>query len=128
VSQIYAKSTSDLRPSERRFLSAMQQLGYGRFESLQIYLGELVLDPWPTTIRSVKFGNPTRNRPLCGSAEFTLKSELAEFFGQVRATVCGEIRVLEVHGGLPFRMEIADQTHAQPADAQDSSALPERSV
>jgi len=39
-------STHDLRPSERRFVAAMQELGYGRFESLRIQGGEFVLDPW----------------------------------------------------------------------------------
>jgi hypothetical protein len=128
VSHKCPKSTNDLRPSERRFVSAMQQLGHGRFESLQLHLGELVLEPWPTSIRSVKFGNPAANRPLGGSSDFTLKSEVAEFFGHVRSTVSGEILILEVHGGLPFRMEIAEQTHVQPAHAQDSSVLPEPSA
>jgi len=43
-------STRDLRPSERCFLSAMQQLRHGWFESVRIQRGELVLDPWPTTV------------------------------------------------------------------------------
>ena len=59
-------STRDLLPKERRFLRAMQELGHGRFECLRIFQGELVLDPWPATIRSVKFGNATPNRPLLG--------------------------------------------------------------
>jgi hypothetical protein len=40
-----------------------QELGYGRFESLRIERGEFVLDPWPTSVRSVKFGATTPNRP-----------------------------------------------------------------
>jgi hypothetical protein len=66
-------STLDLRPSERRFVVAMQQLGYGRFESLQIRCGEFILDPWPTTIRSIKFGNTTPHRSGDKSVEFALK-------------------------------------------------------
>jgi hypothetical protein len=67
--QLAPRSTRDLRPSERRFLAAMQQLVHGRFESLPIRQGELVLAPWPTTIRSVKFGNATpklTGRPKTG--------------------------------------------------------------
>ena len=37
-------STRQLRPSERAFVTALRKLGYGRFESLQIRRGELVLD------------------------------------------------------------------------------------
>jgi hypothetical protein len=106
VNNQWPKSTRDLRPSERRFLHAMQNLGHGRFESLRIIQGELVLEPWPTTVRSVKFGNATLNRPDSGPADFELKGQVAEFFSQVRTTDSELIRVLEVRGGLPFCMEI----------------------
>ena len=109
------KSTCELRPNERRFLRAMQELGHGRFESLQIRQGELVLDPWPRTIRSVKFGNATPNRPLSGSADFELKDQATEFFAHVRTIAVGVIRVLEVRGGLPFAMEVADHSTVQAA-------------
>ena len=48
-------STGDLLASERTFVAAMTGLGYGRFEFLRIERGELVLDPWPTVVRDVKF-------------------------------------------------------------------------
>ena len=99
-------SRHDLRPSEKRFLDAMQVLGYGRFEWLHIHRGELVLDPWPTSIRTVKFGTATSNQPAIGSEGFELKKEIVDFFAHVRSTDRGEIRVLEVRGGLPFSMEI----------------------
>jgi len=102
-------STHDLRPSERRFVTAMQELGYGRFESLRIQRGEFALDPWPTTVRSVKFGHPTPSQMGGGSDEFELKKQIAELFAHVRSMHAGMIRVLEVRGGLPFCMEIADE-------------------
>lgn len=101
-------STRDLLPSERRFLMAMRQLGYGRFESLRIQRGELVLDPWPTFVRSLKFGNATSNCPFVRCSEFDLKRQAAEFFTYVRKTDVGLIRVLELRGGMPFSMEIED--------------------
>jgi hypothetical protein len=101
-------STRDLRPSERLFVTAMQELGYGRFEFLRVQRGEFVLDPWPTTVRSVKFGHPTSSQ--CGGAdEFELKKQICELLAQVRRIDAGVIRVLEVRGGLPFCMEIADE-------------------
>jgi hypothetical protein len=101
-------STQDLRPSEGRFITAMQQLGYGRFEFLQIRHGELVLDPWPTAVRSVKFGDATPNRPDSRCGEFELKQQTAQLFEFIRSIDAGEIRVLEVRGGLPFAMEVAN--------------------
>jgi len=107
------KSTCELRPKERRFLRAMQELGHGRFEFMRIRSGELVLEPWPATIRSVKFGNATPNRPLSESADFELKGQAAEFFAYVRMIEAGVISVLEVRGGLPFAMEVPDHPTAQ---------------
>src|SRR5438105_4702951 len=101
-------STQDLRPSERRFVAAMQRLGYGRFECLRIRHAELVLDPWPTTVRSIKFGNASPNKPEAGSVEFELKQQTSQLFEFVRSVDACEIRVLEVRGGLPFAMEFAN--------------------
>ena len=88
------------------FIAAMQQLGFGRFEYLQIRGGELVLNPWPVTIRDVKFASPKNvGKPESGAAE--LRSQVAEFFEYVRSGDAGEIRILEIRHGLPFSMEVA---------------------
>jgi hypothetical protein len=108
VSNPPPRSIRDLRPSERQFVVAMQRLGHGHFESLRIQGGELVLEPSPTAIRSVKFGKPTPNRPEQPSNAFDLKHEVAQLFEVVRGIDDGEIRVLEIRGGLPFCMEIAE--------------------
>jgi hypothetical protein len=99
-------STCDLSPSERRFLDAMTEVGFGRIEALRIEQGELVLDPWPTTIRSVKFGSADvpLNSPI--SEHFELKKQVAEFFEYVRATCAGEIRCLELRHGMPLLMDV----------------------
>jgi hypothetical protein len=96
------------RSSERRFVTAMQELGDGRFESLRIGCGEFVLNPWPTIVRSVKFGDATPSRPNSQSGAFELKQQSAQLFEFVRSVDAGEIRVLEVRGALPFTMEIAN--------------------
>src|SRR5436190_9158525 len=102
------RSTQDLRPSERRFVAAMQGLGYGRFESLRIRDAELILDPWPTTVRSIKFGNASPNKQHSRCVEFELKRQTAQLFEFVRSADSGEIRILEIRGGLPFAMEFAN--------------------
>src|SRR5262245_36646970 len=98
--------THDLSESERRFLVVMMELGFARFEALRIERGELVLDPWPMAVRSVKFGSPdaATSKPLTG--DFELKRQTAEFFAYVRMIEAGEIRALEIRRGLPFSMEI----------------------
>jgi len=99
-------STHDLRPTERAFVTAMQRLCFGRFESLGIERGELVLDPWPTMVRSVKFAGEESTVPRMSSDEFTLKRQVIELFEYVRAVESGEICCLEIRHGLPFSMEV----------------------
>ena len=49
--------TRDLRPSERAFAAAMSGMSFGRFEYLRIDGGTWSSDPWPTSVRDVKFGS-----------------------------------------------------------------------
>ena len=99
-------STKDLRPSERRMIAAIRTLGFGRFEFLRIERGEIVLNPWPTSVREVKFGSQDPGAAKVTAAEFELKPQVAELFEYVREVDAGEIRTLEVRSGLPFSMEI----------------------
>ena len=101
--------TRDLRPSERAFAAAMSGMGFGRFEYLRIDGGELVLDPWPTSVRDVKFGSVDPGAAKEPPADFELKAQVAELFSYIRAVDAGEIRTLEVKHGLPFSMEIEHQ-------------------
>ena len=99
------KTARDLRPSEATFMTAMRHLCFGRFEFLQIRNGQLVLNPWPTAVRAVKFASvasPSESR----GADPTLPPQIVEFFEYVRDVDAGEIRELEVRHGLPFSMEI----------------------
>jgi hypothetical protein len=96
---------NDLLPSEVVFVAAMEHLSFGRFECLQIRGGELVLDPWPTTIRDIKFATPKNaGKPELSTAE--LRPQVAELFEYVRTGDTGAIRILEIRHGLPFAMEV----------------------
>lgn len=97
--------TRDLLPSEQRFLAAMREVGFGRFEYIQIRDGQIVLDPWPAAVRDVKFGADTAAERAAHS-EYQLKSQVAEFFEYTRAVDAGEIRTLELRHGPPFSMEV----------------------
>jgi hypothetical protein len=90
----------------------MQQLSFGRFEFLRIDNGELVLDPWPTTIHGVKFGSEGATTARIPPHEFQLKRQVIELLEYVRAADTGEIRCLEFRHGLPFTMEIGHRPGA----------------
>jgi hypothetical protein len=102
-------STYDLLQSEYRFVIAMQQIGFGSFESVRIENGELVLDPWPTTVRGVKFGSDDRSASKTAPAEFQLKRQVVEFLEYIRSVDTGEIRCLEIRHGLPHGMEVVQR-------------------
>lgn len=101
-----------LLPSERQFVRAMHELDFGRFEGLQIERGELILDPWPATVRSVKFGAEESATARTLPDESQLKRQVVELFEYVRTVDVGEIRALEVRHGLPFSMEINQRPDA----------------
>lgn len=99
------RTTHELSGSECSFVRMLQDVGFGRLESLKIHNGVLVLDPWPTVVRVLKFGladDPVPTHP----ADFELKKPLAQFFEYIRGVDVGVIRRLDVHHGLPFSMEI----------------------
>ena len=98
-------TTHDLLPSEVAFVAAMQQLGFGRFEYLQIRGGELVLNPWPVAVRDIKFA-AAANCAKPSDSTSDLRPQVAELFEYVRDVDAGEIRELQVRHGLPFSMEI----------------------
>jgi hypothetical protein len=95
----------DLQHSEATFTAVMQQLGFGRFEYLQIRRGESVLNPGPPVVRDVKFGSPaTTGKPVEAASE--LGPQVTEIFTYVRETDAGEVRELEVRDGMPFSMQV----------------------
>ena len=105
LNPVRPRSTRDLSPFERRFAVVLQQLCFGRIESLRIRAGAPVLDPWPTTVRFIKFG--AGDEVLCRpSSEFELKRPLAELFEYMRGVEEGEIRHLVIRHGLPISMEV----------------------
>jgi hypothetical protein len=98
-------ATRDLSPCERSVVTLLQQLGFGHLESIRIRGGAVVLDPWPTVVKVLKFGAAESQHPS-PSADFELKKSMADLFDYVRGVDDGEIRCLEVRHGLPFSMEV----------------------
>lgn len=100
-------TTRDLSEPERRFLEAMTELQFGHFDDISIERGEIVLSPWPKSVRQVKFSAVESAAVSKGCAtEFQLKAEVAHFFAYVRSIASGEIRRLEVRHGLPQLAEV----------------------
>lgn len=99
---------ADLSVLERSFFVAMKNLGYGRFESVAIKGGSMVLAPWPKTIRQVRFDSRETTAIRAPMGDFELQRPVAEFFAYVRSIKDGVIAHLEVRHGMPFGMELPE--------------------
>ena len=74
----FPTSTADLSANERQFIAALQQLEFGRVESVRILKGELVLLPRPRFVRTVKFGAASPHAAEDPPTEFGLKRQIVE--------------------------------------------------
>jgi hypothetical protein len=106
MTQTPLRSTADLLASEKRLLATMHGMQFGRFENVPIKDGELILDPWPRTVRAVKFGPEPTTRTYEASGDFELQRSIVELFEYVRAVDAGEISRLEIRFSVPVSMEI----------------------
>ena len=99
-------TTLDLLPSERILISGITVLRNGRIQSIAVRNGQVLVEPFPKTIRDVKFG--TIDQPhSTKSEEFALKRQVADLLEYIRSIDSGEILVLEVRGGVPVFMRVA---------------------
>jgi hypothetical protein len=99
-------SHQDLNPGAKLLVTAMERLGFGRFERLQIRDGEPVVVPWPMTVQGLRIGACLAHNPRTGAKEVTLKHQVIELLDYMRNIGAGEILVLEFRHGLPFSMEV----------------------
>lgn len=103
-----AGKKSNLGTSRQLLLQEMQRINFGRIEGLKFAAGEPVLDPRPVLVREHKFGGENGPRAELATNDFLLKQQVVElfaFFDQLRD---GEIEVLEIKHGLPFRMIVRE--------------------
>jgi hypothetical protein len=92
---IRPSSARELLPTERRFVTVLQQLGFGHLESVKIRSGEVVLDRALTLVQVPKFG-AAESQPPSSSADFELKKSMADLFEYIRGVDDGVIRRLEI--------------------------------
>ena len=83
----------------------MQQLHFGRIESLKIRAGEPLFDPPPKVVKDIKIGD-NGARPELTRSDFALKGGVVELLQQLTETGDGSIELIEIRHGLPFRITI----------------------
>ncbi len=99
---------ASLSPARRRLLELLQQVNFGRLESLVIVNGEPVFDPPPRIVREIKFGGENGPRQELGAEDFLLKAQAVELLAFFDELQNGVIDTLEIKHGLPFRMVVTE--------------------
>lgn len=99
---------ASLSPARRQLLELLQQINFGRLESLEVRDGQPVLSPRPLVVREHKFGGENGPRPELTSPDFALKQQVVELFEFFDEMQDGVIDVLEIKHGLPFRMVVRE--------------------
>ena len=99
---------ASLSPARRQLLEVLQQINFGRLESLVVRNGEPILDPMPRRVLEIKFDSENGPRPELGITDFLLKRQIIELFAFLDERQDGVIDVLEVKHGLPFRMIVTE--------------------
>ena len=122
-----ADRKSCLSPSQRKLITEMQRINYGRIERLSVCRGEPMLDPPPRIVRKLKLGGTNTPRREMGKGDFELKAEIVELFCLFEEIGDGLVRVLTVECGLPKHIEIEDSPEPSavlPAKSPDSQPVP----
>jgi len=96
-----------LSPGRKRLVRQMQEINFGRIERLGIKEGDPLFDPPPKIVREVKFGGDNGVRPEASTEDFVLKAQVVDLFRQFDGISTGQIDLIEVKHGLPFRMQVA---------------------
>jgi hypothetical protein len=100
--------TSSIPNPRKRLIRLMQAVNFGRINGLVVRDGQPVFDPPPRVVREIKFGGDNSPRPEIASGDFTLKSQVVEFFDHLSALRNAVVETLEIRHGLPFRMSVQE--------------------
>lgn len=106
MTQMVTKSS--LSRQRRRLLELLQQINFGRLESLVIVRGEPIFDPPPRIVREIKLGGENGPRQELDAVNFVLKSQMIELLAFFDELQDGTIDVIETKHGLPFRMIVTE--------------------
>ena len=101
-----------LSQPRRRLVELMQAINFGRIEGLRLHGGEPQLDSSLRIAREIKFGGENRPRPELGRDDFELKHQVRDLMEHLNQIGTGQIPVIEVKNGLPFRMVVEETLEA----------------
>ncbi len=107
------RKKSQLSSPKQHLIELMQHINYGRIEGIVIRNGEPIIKPLPRIVRQVKFGAENGPRSDTYKRDFTLKVQVLDLITQIEALGNGIIYSLEVKNGLPFKMNVEENSDSK---------------
>jgi hypothetical protein len=101
-------SMTTLSKPRKQLLRVMQRVNFGRIENLVVCRGEPVLEPSPRVVKDLKLGGDNEPRPELELQHFELKREQTELFDALTRIQDGQVELIEIKHGLPFRLTVVE--------------------
>ena len=99
---------ASLSHSEQRLLGLIQEVYYGKIEDLVISGGEPVMGLPLKVLRDVKLSGEYSRKPILADRDYLDKPQVVEMLRQFRRLGDGVVQLVEIHDGLPFRIQIVE--------------------
>ncbi len=99
---------SSLSHQRQRLVETLQRINFGKIVRIPFRDGQPELGDTSKVFREHKFRSENGPNKHLATEDFAIKRQLVELFHYFDEQVNGEIELLEVQNGLPFRMTVIE--------------------
>ena len=97
---------ASLTPAQKFLLTVMQESPFSRIERLGVQTGQPVFGPETRVVQKIIPGGKNSARPEVNAGNFVLKTEHIDLFECLSRLGSGVVETIEIHEGLPVKVEI----------------------
>ena len=99
----------EVSDAEKKLLTLMSEIGFGRIENLEISCGAVTLTPKSRKISSACFEHTdTPHKASRTDGNFLLTEKHIRFISMLRGISKGTLHAIQITAGLPVRAEIEE--------------------
>lgn len=99
----------ELTDAEKKLLTLMSEIGFGRIENLEISCGVIALTPESRKISSASFEHADNiHKASRTDGNFLLTDKHIRFINMLRGIRKGTLHAIQITAGLPVRAEIEE--------------------
>ncbi len=99
----------ELTDAEKKLLTLMSEIGFGRIENLEISRGAVALTPESRKVSSASFEHADNiHKASRTDGNFLLTDKHIRFINMLRGIKKGTLHTIQITAGLPVRAEIEE--------------------